>query len=42
MKVYFVASIKGKSKYLENYKAIIKVLKDQGVSLIPEFLKLVS
>jgi len=33
MKIYFVASIRGKSKYLENYKKIIKILKDLGIDV---------
>lgn len=36
MKIYFVASIKGKSRYFDNYKAIIKVLKNLGIDVICE------
>lgn len=36
MKVYFVASIRGKSRYLENYKKIIEALKKLGVEVICE------
>ena len=36
MKIYFVASIKGKSEYLNNYKSIIKTLEDLGLDVICE------
>ena len=34
MKVYFVASIRGKTKYFENYKKIIEILKTMEIEVI--------
>lgn len=39
MKVYFLGSISGKRKYLDNYKAIVDALRATGVDLIENTLE---
>ena len=39
MKVYFVASIRGKSQFLENYKSIVGALRAGGLEVIENILK---
>ena len=38
MKIYFTASVRGKSKYIKNYEKIVEILKKEGHKVLADHI----